>query len=628
MTGRLRPLSVAVVASTAAAVHLVLQTSMFLGRPGLLTGSFRSYYSTDQLSYLAIVVDASRGRSTDSEPFTGTGVSDYPRLWYLVLGHAAHLLGLEPAQAWTLGGLAAQAVVVAAVSTATVLLTRRAWTGLLAPLPFVLGTFASASGSGWYVQLDGHAVLWGPFGVLFTLNGESVALCLAGTAMLLLLVTWTRVRGRAPRIALTLVACAALGSTANIQTYAFLVSVYLVAFVVAVVFLLLERRTWLTVLSVALVPVVLLVGQDVATAAGPLAALLSGLLPAAPGLVAGALRTRGVLVLFAASAAATAAPQLLGTVTGIVRDDPFLAYRVASSHDLGVDARGVLGASAVLLPLLGVLVAGVVVRRVLWIAHPVGVVVAWALTATNDRWGADQEPYRFWLDAYVLVAVTVLPVVGSVVVGLLGRREGDPAGRDVPRRRGSVRAHVPAAPPGTPRRSATGARTVTTAVLAVCLVVAALSATDFVRFHGDPENRVLLDWDAPRDDAIRSATSSLTVGDGGARAPEATLLLPDPCIDVLALKVVTGVPVAYFNPGLAWPADEPAVRAVVEDRDAGVLDFSHAADAGVEWVLTDSACTAADWESTHRAGLTTLDTARYGSGTGSGTITLWHLSDR
>lgn len=643
-----RPITIVatlLVAAVAAVVHVVLQASMLFRRPDFAWSSFRTYFSGDQLSYMSMVVNAYAGRSDGPEPFTETGVNNYPHLWYVILGNAARILGINPLQAWAVGGLFVQMVLVAVLAVTIVLVTRRTWAGLLAPLPFVVGTFAMYVDQNWFMGLDSHAVLWGAFGVLFTLNGESVALCLSGIAMLLLVVAWTRLRRRSAQIVLTVVASAVLGSLANFQTYAFLVSIYLVAFVVAVVFLLLVRRTWLTVVSVALVPVVFLVGPVFAASAGPLATLLFGLLPAVPGLVAGIVRTRGLLAVFGVVAVAASAPQLVGTVGGILGDDPFLTYRVASSKNLGVDPRGILGAAALLLPLLGILAAGVLRRRLLWIAYPVGVLVAWALMATNDRWGANQEPYRFWLDTFLLVCVTVLPFAGSVLVGLVGRRADDAVVRDLPRGRrstaGSDRTVVEAAadadgpettvetgdrrPSDASRRPAARRTTVVTwAALVACVLVAGASTADFVKFYNDPLYQGLINYNTVRDHALRDATAPMV-----ALGPseETGLLVSDPCIEVLGLKIVSGAPVAHFNLGMAWPEDKPAVELVMQERAEGVLDFAHASDANVKWVVTDSACTTADWSSTYGAGLSAVETADYDLGAGPATITLWRVED-
>lgn len=50
-------------------------------------------------------------------------------------------------------------------------------------LPFLMGTFAWVGSDNWLHPLESHGVLWPSFGVLFTINGEAAALCLAIVSM-------------------------------------------------------------------------------------------------------------------------------------------------------------------------------------------------------------------------------------------------------------------------------------------------------------------------------------------------------------------------------------------------------------------------------------------------------------
>lgn len=585
------------VAVVAALVHLWLQAGMLLTRPDFAWSSFRDYFPYDQLSYMSMVVNTAEGKSDALEPFTETGVNNYPHLWYVALGHISRLTGLDPLQSWAVAGIAVQMVFVAVLALVLVLLSKRLWAGLLAPLPFVVGTFSSFMGSpdGWFQRLDAHAVLWGAFGTLFTINGETVSLCLGGAALLLLLVAWTHLRRAGARIALSVVAAGMIGLMANIQTYSFLVTIYIVAFVLAAYWLVVIGRRWLWIVSGAGIVAVFVLGPGIADSAGPLVTLMFGLLPTLPGLVVALVRSRGLLAIYGIVAVAAAAPQLTATLGGVASGDPFLTYRVASSANLGVDWHGVVGSAALWVPLLGLAAAGVARRRPFWVAYPVGVLAAWFLAASNDIWGANQEPYRFWLDIFVLVCMTILPVGALVLRELLVD--------------GLALAPV--------------VRRVVGGVVTASVVLAAVSAVDFVRFTQDDEYHQLIDYNTTRDQAMTAATRSIEDTPGG--SGDATgLLVGDPCIEPMQLKIAAGVPVVNYNLGMAWPEDRASIDQVSADRTAGVLDLGHLRQANVRWVLTDSACTV-NWESAYGAQLERVESADFALPGITGTITLWRV---
>ena len=394
---RRRVLAAAAVVA-AVLIHVWLQWGSLFVR-GFSWSSFRSYFAGDQLSYMSMVVNVSNGDFGSAEPFTQTGTNNYPHLYYNFLGLVSRITGISPLQAWSLGGLVAQALLVALLGVTLYLISRRWWTALLAPVPFVIGSFAVLLSDNWFTSMDSHAVLWGPFGVLFTLNGEAAALCLGAAAMLVMLLAHLRVTSRAWKVALFALASATIGLLANIQTYSFLTTVYLASYVIGTYIIVTStRRVLLAVLSGGLVVMLFLFGPIIAADAGPLVTLAMGLVPTLPALVALVVRTKGLAVLFLGLAGLAASPQIIGTMLGILGDDPFLTYRVASSKNLGVDWRGIVGALPLLVPLAATLVAGIRRRTALWIAYPIGAAVVWALGSTNDIWGANQEPYRFWLD--------------------------------------------------------------------------------------------------------------------------------------------------------------------------------------------------------------------------------------
>ena len=550
------------------AMFLAIQAGMYLANPGWSISRFRAFFEHDQLGYLAIVTNFSEGQFLDVEPDTETGSNTYPRAYYEFAGLVARTFHLTPIAAWNITGLAAQLVLVAVLAAVLIAAGNRWWTGLLAPLPFMLGTFASFLGDGWYTQMASHAVLWGPFAVLHTLNGEAVSLSIAGMALLGLGWLWWRPHGRRLRVFGTIGLSLVIGLLANVQTYSFVATVYFLAGVLAVLAIVTGRSLILGAVSIGLIPVLFVWGPQVAAEFGQLPALVFGLLPMAPGLGVLIIRTRGVVLLYFGAAVLGAAPQVIVTLTGLASGDPFLLYRVASNSQLGVPPEdGLLGGTVLIVPLVGILIAAVVRRRPEWAAYAVGCAAAWLLLATNDRWGANAEPYRLWIDTFFLIAVTILPVLVLVGRDLFASTAG---------LAGSAEQPVPRAVP----------RWLGVAGFALVAVLAVLSMGDFVRFAGSFEARALMDTDTDR---YRVAAD--LARDSAAENP-GTLLIVGPCLDPRVVKVTAGVPIAYFHYGMAWPEKFDAVNAIVA---AGVaLNPAAAADANATRVLTDGRCSN-DW---------------------------------
>jgi hypothetical protein len=477
----------------------------------------------------------------------------------------------------------------------TARLSGRRWTGLLAPLPFVVGTLSTLGGHGWYTALDSHAVLWGAYGVLFTLNGESVSLCLGGCALLALVCVADGRVGPRARLPLAVLACLVVGATAAIQTYSFLTAVYLSAYVAAVLALLLSRARLsvpLGVLSVALLVGLVRIGPAVASSAGPLTVLVTGLLPAVPGLVAVLVRWRWRALACGLAAGLGAAPQVVWTLHGVHVGDPFLTYRSVSSKDLGVGtAPGLLAAACPLLALVLLGVAGIATRRALWVAAPLGAVPAWAVLAANDRWGANQEPYRLWIDGFALVVATALPLVVQAAVELCSARH-------------RWWARVPAA----------------LASLAVLGLVAS-SLGDFAGFWRYGRTGIaMIDYDTGQGDAVAAL-----VGPASPRASVAALRLPDTCLDPFMVKTRAQLGTAFYNYGMAWPAHEGAMGRLMAARTAGDLDVADARTAGATLVLTDSTCSAS-WPTRYAGDLQHVAARSYRTAAGTrARVDLWRL---
>lgn len=554
-----------------------------LGAPGWTVSTFRAYYEPDQLAYFAIATDWAKGVDRSVEPFTETGSIYYPRLYYQLLGLVARVFGVSPAAAWTVVGLVVQALLVAAIGLTAVLLTRRAWAGLLAFLPFVIGTLANLRGGGdvWYVQLHSHARLWGTFASIFTLNGDNAAMALGAVSLLLLiLVAAGRIVGR-PAIGLGLAACVVIGGLSAVQTYSFLTASYFLAYAAAVYGLCLTASRWRVLVgSVGLALVLFILGPHIVDRTGPLVLLVLGMAPAVPGILLLWARLGRVVGFVVLGYAIGAAPQILSTLSGVVAGDAFLTFRTGNANDLSVPlVGGAVSALPVLLPLLGVLTAGLMQRKPLWIALPGGGIFAWFLGASNASWGADQEPYRMWLSFFALLSILGLPVVLEVVV-----------------------AHWQ--------------RISTRVLVAMTIALIAVSFPDFLHWRSEVTEGGYLAFDDPRLTAAVEVAAPALDGPG--------LLAVGPCLDPLTVKAAYTGPVAYFNRGLAWPDRHAEITALNSQLEIGLVSPAALEAAGAGWLLTDTACDLVLVPALNSADL--VDSVDYVQDGHAATMQLWRVS--
>lgn len=599
--------------AAAMVLHLLLQASMMRGWAGWNLSAFRNYFASDQLAYLAIATDVAHGESAFVEPYTLTGSNYYPRGYYIVLGTLARLTSTHPATMWTVVGLTAQVMLVAMIGLTCVLLTRRWWSGLLGFAPFLVGTGSWIIRDTWMTTLDSHAVLWGPFGVFFTLNGESVSLCLGAAAALGLLLVGAGRVSRRWTWPVVLLASLVVGLLANIQTYSFLISVFLVAGGAAAVGLS-RTRSWLPYGMTAIgVVVVFLLGPPLADAVSPLAVLVVGLLPALPGLVL-LLREVGFRLLWCAVAVAVgASPQVLATVLGLAGGDEFLTYREASSKNLGVPLLHGVFAGMWIIPALAFVVwVGFRHRERMMRAVPPGLVATWAFLAANDHWGANQEPYRFWLDCYAVITILTVPLVAWAAVVALARRGAAPvpARSTEPGPVGGYPELAAVTTAGAEPPPAGRTRAVTAGALVLAVAFAAVSAVDWPLFRRGVTEWAYIALSTPR---LEAAADLAAQTDGG-------IVLTDACVDPLTFKIAWGGPVAFFNRGLAWPDHVEAVDALVAARGEGLVDVEAAQRADVRWLLADPAC-AVD----ATAGLTLVETRDWSDAVSSGSLELWRI---
>jgi hypothetical protein len=232
-----------------------------------------------------------------------------------------------------------------------------------------------------------------------------------------------------------------------------------------------------------------------------------------------------------------------------------------------------------------------------WIAYAGGAMLAWALTSTNDLWRANQEPYRLWIDSFLLIAVTIVPVLLDVAVRTLGARTEAGAG--------SEQQADPGAPVRAPRR--TRALVAGTAVLVV--LVGATSALDWARFFSAGRGLGQITFAEPLDRAIADVTAGATGGS----------VVAGSCLDPQIVKIDSGRSVAHYNLGMAWPADRDAVDDAREALAAGRVDGEATERAGIRWYLALSDC-AGGVDPAAVPGLVEVDRSVYDPATGAAAV--------
>ncbi|MFF1251248.1 hypothetical protein ACFVYC_01940 [Pseudarthrobacter sp. NPDC058329] len=609
--------------------YWLLQVRPLTSSDGFSWRNFRNYFPYDQYSYLAIAVNVRDGNMAAVEPFTETGINHYPRLYYVFLGLLSRLLHSDLIATWQLTGLAFQLVMVAAISWLLIRLTGRPLMGMLGFLPSIIGTFAVAFTGNWYHALDNHAVLWGAFGVFFTLNGESAALSVAVTAICLLIgVTFPRgdCRTKMDRKAfvVVIIAAAAIGALANVQTYSFLTAVYLAIYGAGAFGVMKYGNLRHIIVSLGLLVAVILGGQTVASTLGPLVTLVAGLAAALPGFSLILIKHKKPVIAAGVTAAMAASPTIVGTLLGLADKDDFLTYREASSTALGVPfGIGLLAALVPLLMLALILYGGIAYRNKAWLAFAIGASTAWALVASNDIWGANQEPYRFWIDSFTIVTAAAVPILCQVGVKFWNvKREQLRLQGEMPRSR-----LLPSA--DAVRVSSRSQAVIVGAVCFALLGGLVVSFADYSKFSGYVNSQGTERFDDLRGTAIQAAVVPLTEDESPLRiqinheGQASELLLGDPCINPFQLKTTTGLPTAFYNLGLAWPNDEPHLREILKQRLAGAFAHSHAKNAGIKYVITDSSCSAG-WQNQVQG--TRVSEVDYSADGKLATITLWDLA--
>jgi len=529
----------------------ILVTALLLRPPlGFIPwrNEFRGFMSFDQLAYATIGEVAADGNWGFVEPFTETGHSFYPSMWYRLLGLVSSTLDLPMFVVWSVMGMVVILIAVLVVGLLAYLVSRRWWLPALVGPMLWIGPLSMVAFNSWFISADSHATLWAPYAMLYPLNAEAVAMSLA--AMAFAFMVWAIAQGLGSlrqRVVVLTAGAGVIGLLANVQTYAFLLATAVLAWWLACWGLLKSRSRIVLGMTIGLLGLTVIAGSLFKDALGALPLYALMLLATTPGAWIVARRHLRVAWMPVLAFAVLASPQILWTAWGTFNGDEFLAYRTATSGALGVPVWAwVLGTLPIGLIWLAVLLASrrgtpTAVRALL-----IALGVAHVILAYNNIWGFAQEPYRFWINSVALTAL-LLPLLAAWTL-----RGVDSGSGWLPVARTTVAI-------GT--------------ALALVSFWSIGAFRDYVQYSG------VLSIETPRYQAVTEV---------GAQADG--LLMLQTCLNPSLVKIATSTPVAHFNKGIAWPENREAMEEVLAITAANVFEIGVAQRAGVQYVITDSGC--------------------------------------
>jgi hypothetical protein len=546
---------------------------------------FRNYYPNDQLSYAGFAANAQAGDLSLAEPFTGTGVSFYPSWWYRFQGLVGNVLGLDLGSTWNMLGTAVVLLTVLWIGLVAWKITGLWWSPLAIGLLIGIGPLAAVIDGSWSSPLGPQAILWGPYGAFYTLNGEVMGLCLGASAIALTIFSLGRVRASRPlRVSMLVASAFIIGLLANIHTYAFFLSI--AVFIGFWGIYGLSRASTRTPLwwSLGILVFGLVGGSFLRGFVGelPVFALMMG--AAIPGLLVLARKHAYVAIFMLLALGVGAAPQVLLTTWGIISGNEFLSYRVGQSSDLGV---GVFDFLIIGSPILALFLFNVFALRHRAPLYLMAALYSWfigfVLLTFNNVWGFGQEPYRFWIDG-VFLGIAIMAITTPLAIRSLTKAPLNPL--------------------------------VTGFSAALALSLFAASLWNIGGFRLEVKNSGVIDLNSAQLTAVETLSQSIE--------GEAALFSSEPCIDPRLLKITTLKPVAFYNLGMAWPENRSEIDVVLENASAGILDVPALKSAGVTHLFTDSSCPTG-WDLSGQLGVLNIGEAEYQTGSGSATVRLWEL---
>ena len=574
--------------------HRVVLVFSFLGTQGimlwLLLGpildqpwmrGFRGYFANDQLSYAAIASNAAKGVLGSIEPLTETGISHYPSAWYVLLGIASNASGQPVYRTWPILGLVLLGSMLVFLGALAYRYSRLAVAPLLPGLALLTGTWSVLLHDSWFTSLGSHAVIWGPFGTFYTLNAETIGIALVVTSMGALMLASTH----ASRSRLLIIGSAIiLGALANIQTYAFLSGVSMALFFFAVLALVRDRSVRRLAATLTSILLVMVFGSSIAAMIGPLplfVLLIATTLPAVTPIVR---RNLGFAFVTVLGFGLAAAPQVIRTIVGTLSGDDFLAYRQDSTIDLGLSPSAAVFGAIPLLTLAAFTAVTLAATRnrtdraahqmvnALLVALGAGAVIM----ASNEYWGFNQEPYRFWLQ-YSIATALLLSVTTAWAL-----RQWHSLGSSW--------------------------KPLVAAIGVAAVITWSIGIADVLAFRSFASDQGVLVVEDERGAILRRTVPS---SEG--------LVLSSRCLDPQLLKLTTGAPVVWFNRGLAWPERRTLLDALMDPQRSSQLALDDVAATGVDFIITDTSC-ADEWRFAD-ARLQPKSVSKYGDGT----ITVWEV---
>ncbi|MDP2012853.1 MAG: hypothetical protein Q8L05_01375, partial [Actinomycetota bacterium] len=489
---------------------------------------------------------------------------------------------------WTVLGLAILSGAVLTVGIVAARISQRAWVPILPALALLTGTLAIQTTDYWYTALQHHAVLWAPYASIFTLNGEVAGICIGAITLALLVDALYKQDQshphRTPRAEI-LTAALLVGLLANIQTYTFFSITLVIAIFVTARDLTRHPSHARAYLTIALGMTVLVFGKAIASITGPLPLLVLLLLAMSPVLIPAALRAKAVAIPALVIMALAASPEVVHTALGVLNKDPFLSYREASSQGLGIVEPATLVASTAWILLFITVSLGLWrSRQATLSAMTIALGLGFVIMPANDLWGFNQEPYRSWVQFAILSSlILMIPLAWSLTQLRRWNKEH---------------------------------RVVFAVAATLTILVWAIGLQDFRGFWKFAHDQGITELDGARAQALAALTSTT---DG--------IMLSSRCIDPQIFKLVTKKPVAYYNLGLAWPANEKLYITFRDLAGRHQEDPEALRDAKVRWAVTDSACEE-DWNFPKDNRITLAGARNYESASGPQNLLLWQVNPR
>ena len=538
-------------ATGAIAVYFFLGTSD--GIPSVFKSKFKNYFANDQLSYAAIVENVRNGGSGLTEPFTDSGHLYYPSGYYRSLGVIAKFLSLSTEQVWSLVGVCLLLTLFLLACYLFYINTDAKRVFFAPALCLPLGVLANVTqGNGWYFGLQSHAVLWPGFGALYPLNAESIGF---GFLVLAISIPLSQSMNTAmePKPETILASFFLVGFTFNLHAYIFFLGTF---FTLALNSVIANSRknnySRKVTVTIAYWAIIAAIFSD---SSSPFVVYFLFIIPFFPDFLNLLLKlklqkrvlTVGLLTL-------SAAPQLVVVLNGIVRRDPFLTYRQASSIDLGVNwvRLGIAMIPTLCLVLCVFLITRPVEMectkdkvhaqiRSVALAIPILVLVI----SKNDLWGFNQEPYRFAIDS-IFVSNFVLVVINLVLFEKIGLSNI-----------GDFKKWF---------------------LIPIALILL-LSMKDAFVFKEYTTNQGYIDFQSSEWKSAKKITSEIS-----------GRILPDPCIRPEILKVATGKSISSYNRGISWPADKKTVDSDIRAISDRLISEKESKALYSNYIISSSKC--------------------------------------